>query len=101
MSFRASAASRGISRPPTEISLSARVEIPRLAFGSLGMARSIATTSNPLYYMRLYGLVAAVFVLASCTHPAASGAPTPSGGSYDVVIVNGKIVDGTGNPWTY
>jgi dihydroorotase/N-acyl-D-amino-acid deacylase len=65
------------------------------------MTRSIATNSNPLYYMRLYGLVAAVFVLASCTHPSASGAPTPSGGSYDVVIVNGKIVDGTGNPWTY
>jgi dihydroorotase/N-acyl-D-amino-acid deacylase len=51
--------------------------------------------------MRLLGLVAGAFVVSSCTHPSASGAPTPDGGSYDVVILNGKIVDGTGNPWTY
>ena len=51
--------------------------------------------------MRLYGLAALFLVVVSCTHPSTSGAPTPDGGSYDVVIVNGKIVDGTGNPWTY
>ena len=51
--------------------------------------------------MRLYGLAAGLLILASCTHPSASGGPSPDGGSYDVVIVNGKIVDGTGNPWTY
>ena len=51
--------------------------------------------------MRLYGLAAGLLILAGCTHPSASGGPSPESGSYDVVIVNGKIVDGTGNPWTY
>ena len=38
--------------------------------------------------------------VAGCT---ASGtrAPAPERMSYDVIIENGRIVDGTGNPWTY
>jgi len=31
----------------------------------------------------------------------ASAAERPSGATYDVVISNGRIVDGTGNPWFY
>ena len=40
-------------------------------------------------------------VILGCGRPAPSGAPSPDLGSYDVVIENGRIVDGTGNPWTY
>jgi N-acyl-D-amino-acid deacylase len=40
--------------------------------------------------------VLSVFALLSC--PAGSRAADPS---YDVVIANGKIVDGSGNPWFY
>src|SRR5687767_11288133 len=40
------------------------------------------------------------FALSAC---ARRGTVSPSAdrGSYDVVIENGRIVDGTGNPWTY
>src|SRR5579862_5746930 len=31
--------------------------------------------------------------------PAASGHPGESAGDYDVVLSNGHIIDGTGNPW--
>ena len=47
--------------------------------------------------MRLLSLLAVA--LAGCT--AARTAPAPSSGSYDIVIGNGRIVDGTGNPWFY
>src|SRR5215211_3395819 len=43
----------------------------------------------------------AFVVAAGCAHPSASGSPAPDRGSYDVVIENGRIVDGTGNPWMY
>jgi dihydroorotase/N-acyl-D-amino-acid deacylase len=47
-------------------------------------------------------LAAASIVLTACTQPSANTAPGPvSRGSYDVVIENGRIVDGTGNPWLY
>ena len=39
--------------------------------------------------------------LAGCSRASTSTAPSPDRGSYDVVIENGRIVDGTGNPWTY
>jgi dihydroorotase/N-acyl-D-amino-acid deacylase len=42
--------------------------------------------------------IAIVVALAGCARP--STAPTP-GGPYDIVIANGRIVDGTGNPWYY
>ena len=38
-------------------------------------------------------------VIASCASPRT--APAPSSGGYDVVIANGKIVDGTGDVWFY
>ena len=40
-------------------------------------------------------------VVAGCARRSSGGAPAPDRGSYDVVIENGRIVDGTGNPWTY
>lgn len=36
--------------------------------------------------------------LAACNHPVSTGVPA-SAGSYDLVIGNGRIVDGSGNAW--
>ena len=38
---------------------------------------------------------------SSTTPPAVVGAPTPGMSAYDVVIENGRVVDGTGNAWFY
>ncbi len=44
----------------------------------------------------------AVVLLAACTRPAATAHPAPApGAAYDVIIENGRIVDGTGAPWYY
>ncbi|HMI57509.1 MAG TPA: hypothetical protein VK511_05645 [Gemmatimonadaceae bacterium] len=48
-------------------------------------------------------LATTAFAIA-CTSPSQSGgaAPAPAGGeSYDVIIVNGRVVDGSGNAWFY
>ena len=45
--------------------------------------------------------MAMAFSVAGCARSTASGVPTPDRGRYDTVIENGRIVDGTGNPWTY
>jgi dihydroorotase/N-acyl-D-amino-acid deacylase len=42
----------------------------------------------------------AAALLSGCT-PSATTAPAPDRGSYDVVIENGRLVDGTGNPWMW
>lgn len=47
--------------------------------------------------MRLTLSVLAVAVAAACT-PSARTTPTPEH-AYDLLIINGRIVDGTGNPW--
>ena len=39
--------------------------------------------------------------VAACAGAPVSTAPRPAGPDYDVVIENGRIVDGTGNPWMY
>src|SRR4051812_11059768 len=52
-------------------------------------------------FARLVSSVVAALALASCAHPSQSASTAPDRGSYDVVIENGRIVDGTGNPWTY
>ncbi|HEY2066910.1 MAG TPA: D-aminoacylase [Gemmatimonadaceae bacterium] len=44
---------------------------------------------------------AAPLLFAACAHPSSSATPSPDRGSYDVVIENGRLVDGTGTPWTY
>ena len=41
----------------------------------------------------------AVAALSCASAPRTS--PTPASVAYDVIIANGKIVDGTGNPWFY
>ena len=42
------------------------------------------------------------FVLAACPGRSSVGAPpAPERARYDVVLERGRIVDGTGNPWTY
>jgi N-acyl-D-amino-acid deacylase len=45
---------------------------------------------------------AATLALSACTHPTTN--PTPAGGGngrYDVIIENGRVVDGTGAAWYY
>jgi N-acyl-D-amino-acid deacylase len=37
----------------------------------------------------------------ACARVSAILTPSPAAASYDVVIENGRIVDGTGNPWMY
>ena len=45
--------------------------------------------------------IAVIVSVTACTRATPGGAPSPDHGSYDVIIENGRIVDGTGNPWTY
>jgi dihydroorotase/N-acyl-D-amino-acid deacylase len=46
--------------------------------------------------------VAVVLIAAACAHPSTSAAPTPSSNAtYDVIIENGRVVDGTGAAWFY
>jgi len=44
--------------------------------------------------------VALALALSACTHPATSPTPT-SGERFDVIIENGRVVDGTGAAWYY
>lgn len=46
-------------------------------------------------------LALAVLVLSCTTPPRSAPEPISTAGGYDVVIANGKIVDGTGNAWFY
>ncbi len=46
-------------------------------------------------------LVLTGFALSCTTQPRSAPTPTSGAGTYDVVITNGKIVDGTGNAWFY
>ena len=43
--------------------------------------------------------LAAVLTVLGCAGGASTGEPSPRGGTYDVVITNGRIVDGTGAAW--
>jgi N-acyl-D-amino-acid deacylase len=53
-------------------------------------------------YSRLAALTASLWILAACARsPVVSGPSPVGGGSYDIIIENGRIVDGTGNPWMY
>ena len=50
--------------------------------------------------MKSTSLVAGAMLLTACA-ASPKMTPSPANGAYDVVIVNGKIVDGTGNAWFY
>lgn len=50
--------------------------------------------------MRLRLLFATVALSAACA-PATPRGPLAPAAAYDVIITNGRIVDGTGNPWYY
>src|SRR5690242_17071339 len=41
-------------------------------------------------------LVLAAVVAAACTHPSTSGAPHPQATTFDLVLENGTVIDGTG-----
>jgi len=46
-------------------------------------------------------VIGSLLALSACARPAPSVAPNPASVTYDVIIQNGRIVDGTGNPWMY
>jgi N-acyl-D-amino-acid deacylase len=48
-----------------------------------------------------FRMLAVSLVLTACARTTPSTSPAPITGPFDVVISNGKIVDGTGNPWFY
>lgn len=51
---------------------------------------------------RLFGFSVALVATSACSRPAAVTAPAPMSESrYDVIIENGRVVDGTGNAWFY
>src|SRR3954468_24676176 len=52
--------------------------------------------TRPMRRILLFALAA-----IACTAPRTTPAPAARGTAYDVVIANGKIVDGTGNAWFY
>jgi N-acyl-D-aspartate/D-glutamate deacylase len=47
--------------------------------------------------------LATVFILGGCTQAGtgSTSSPTDLSGPFDVIIANGQVVDGTGNPWYY
>src|SRR6478672_9791377 len=42
-----------------------------------------------------------LIAMSACGRQPPVMSPSPAGGSYDVIIENGRLVDGTGNPWMY
>src|SRR5262245_43606353 len=46
-------------------------------------------------------LATIAFAITACVRATPSVSPRPDAGSYDVIIENGRIVDGTGSPWMY
>ena len=50
--------------------------------------------------MRRLNILFATLVVA-CTHSVSTTGPLPAAGPFDVIITNGRIVDGTGNAWFY
>src|SRR5215217_604238 len=49
--------------------------------------------------MRVLKLTALLAVSAACASPPSSPQPSPSATEYDLVIRNGRVLDGGGNPW--
>jgi dihydroorotase/N-acyl-D-amino-acid deacylase len=45
--------------------------------------------------------VALATSIMGCASASNRSAPSPDRGSYDIVIENGRVVDGSGTPWTY
>ena len=53
--------------------------------------------------MRPYSLASSLVLatVVACAHSAPATAPSPGSLTYDVIIENGRVVDGTGAPWFY
>jgi len=65
--------------------------------GPIGPHRRRSYRTTRALHLGLVGLLA----VGACARRGPGSAPSPDRGSYDLVIENGRIVDGTGNPWTY
>src|SRR5262245_15144420 len=51
--------------------------------------------------MTLHASLVALAMSEACVHSAPTVAPSAASQAYDIIIENGRIVDGTGNPWMY
>ena len=60
----------------------------------------LATSSFWAMHPRYLVLLAFTSTIVGCSH-GTPGTPAIDKATFDVVIENGRIVDGTGNPWTY
>ncbi|HKK28364.1 MAG TPA: D-aminoacylase [Gemmatimonadota bacterium] len=57
--------------------------------------------ARPTVTPQLPALLAAALLAASCAPGGGSGPGEPAAGPYDVLITNGRVVDGTGAPWFF
>ncbi|MDQ6612733.1 MAG: hypothetical protein M3Y64_09900, partial [Gemmatimonadota bacterium] len=77
----------------------------KLQTNSLGVA--VPAQLSPRSGLALAIALASLASLAACTSARRTGVAAPTAraatgdGLYDVVIANGKVVDGSGNPWFY
>jgi dihydroorotase/N-acyl-D-amino-acid deacylase len=73
--------------------------------GMRKFANSLTAPVSPVFSMRVslargVTLCSALGLALACHTPVNTGGTVPAGGSgYDVIIANGRIVDGTGNAW--
>ena len=65
--------------------------------GPVGPHRRRSYRATRPLHLGLLGVLA----VSACARRGPASAPSPDRGTYDIVIENGRIVDGTGNPWTY
>src|SRR6185295_8196749 len=57
------------------------------------------TEDRQVRHRRWPGRLAATIVLAGCAGRSPAGTPVEPASAYDIVIRNGRVLDGAGNPW--
>ena len=72
--------------------------------GKAGSGQRVTGSGRRLQIFRMRRILlstAAALATTACAGRIAPNNATPTGGPYDVIIENGRIVDGTGNAWYY